>query len=1306
MPNKEKDLKDIYRLLGSWITEIRLEKAVKYLDINKVSEGFAMKLLNLIYDYNLVDLNDIKEDFPGLDLGELDQSKIAFQVTSRTDTAKVISSLKTVIAEKHHETFSGGIKFLILAEGEKIKFPKTSDPTIYLQSFDTSSDILYPEDLSKAIEGIYDKDDFAKFLKIKTLVERELQFITTVRPEFVAELISESEGRIQETIAKQFADLSGVTAANQQQFSYGSIELAEFPSMELPGQRVALVKAYIDNFTKKPILWLTGMSGSGKSSLAYLVGQAFSGVKLWVDLRDVLVTELPNTVIEPLSNSVHALNGVIPKDLENLMVAVGKSAVIVLNDLPDLAANDKSVRFLTGFVSTAIKHGIAVILTSNFQPPLNFKSRFSRHLVVDQIPLFTEQDTSEVLKFMNIPDEVLESHVKTVQVLSEGYPVVVNSIADYLKDNEWATDEAVINRIFKNDYNDQLNHEIYSKIISSTEDEATLELLYRCQLIIGTFGSKEVEALGNVGPAINHFRQKFERLKGVWIQTSQPGKFQLSPLIRRLETNVSQETAKAVNISLAKLLIKKGTLDQFDVSKAFHYFVNAGVYTDASFLLISILRESMKKPSLFFEWGFTLHWFYSPIPVEVNVTTRIFIRFLQVNICMAAKEPYDFLLDDIKQILATEEVSERVVGMTHMSFFQALVNSEPLDAMRHLVLAIQNVPLKELFADAQGELDQKELQNAIWLPFSNCRTRADFESWFDEVDKLYLSSFPVDIEDNHAYVAAGLSLYFNLIGGRQIAQVNELQQLLFYILDRSVKSGLGLITAYCLRNLVVIIGEDLNRMNQTEELVGIYHSFINSDPVYKVLVYDELGRQFFAAGNKEKAIFYLEQVVELKLSEFFTEQVVSFRVYAQLVGDENPSLALRFTQRALDSILSNSFFPPIEIVRNYGEVAIAKWLAGDINGSVASFETGYDLLNKIFDDSPEHRAQVVRFGSSANYVAQILTKGVAPTESEFGAYSVPKRGSFYFLDDKIHESGIYNPERRFMSANMFQVTYQTLGDYDTARKWALICIQIMLDVEEPRFAILLHCSLVYLIIDRDYGKALNVFNYIRQHYRPQSIKPGESGFDEEVRKTSERINNNDGLFYDYLFAPIIIRVIPDIMEGKIAIDEIDQLTADLFDNPALSITDPITLNFIREIFAVAMKGRFDVWDFHQRMNSYEGDYMVEVQMISYLLVSLHASAKEAANLHLSIVNRMESHYAGIFSQIWDLIIAPFFERFWRIKADQHQSEFYDFGIWATESVPRFSQESGKKRAKVLFKTLVYHLDLEPPANVTKWIRSR
>jgi hypothetical protein len=155
MLNKERDIKDLNLLIGTWITAIRLDKAIHYLDINKVSEGFALKLLNLLFDYQLEDLNKIVTNYPGLDFGNFNTSKVAFQVTSSVTTAKIISSLKTVKGNNDHLKFSGGIKFLILREGEKISFTKrTANPKTHLPSFDVVNDILYPELLSIAFSTL------------------------------------------------------------------------------------------------------------------------------------------------------------------------------------------------------------------------------------------------------------------------------------------------------------------------------------------------------------------------------------------------------------------------------------------------------------------------------------------------------------------------------------------------------------------------------------------------------------------------------------------------------------------------------------------------------------------------------------------------------------------------------------------------------------------------------------------------------------------------------------------------------------------------------------------------------------------------------------------------------------------------------------------------------------------------------------------------------------------------------------------------------------------------------------------------
>src|SRR5690606_13637787 len=95
---EHEELTQIRRLIGIWLNEIGLANAEFYFDINKVSEDLCRQLLNLVYDYELEDLNDDDNpNFPGLDLGDRHSAKVAFQVTSRTDRRKVIENLQTVV---------------------------------------------------------------------------------------------------------------------------------------------------------------------------------------------------------------------------------------------------------------------------------------------------------------------------------------------------------------------------------------------------------------------------------------------------------------------------------------------------------------------------------------------------------------------------------------------------------------------------------------------------------------------------------------------------------------------------------------------------------------------------------------------------------------------------------------------------------------------------------------------------------------------------------------------------------------------------------------------------------------------------------------------------------------------------------------------------------------------------------------------------------------------------------------------------------------------------------------------------------
>lgn len=150
---RELEIKQLNYYFSVWIAEIRVNNYVTFYDINKISEGLACQLLNLLYGYNLLNLNDEKKNMYAVDLGDREK-KIAFQITSRTDGKKIEETLEKFKENKLDEEYSNGIKFLILSN-EPVKLGKTNYCKIY-NKFNKDEDIITEKDIIKEFVKVYD----------------------------------------------------------------------------------------------------------------------------------------------------------------------------------------------------------------------------------------------------------------------------------------------------------------------------------------------------------------------------------------------------------------------------------------------------------------------------------------------------------------------------------------------------------------------------------------------------------------------------------------------------------------------------------------------------------------------------------------------------------------------------------------------------------------------------------------------------------------------------------------------------------------------------------------------------------------------------------------------------------------------------------------------------------------------------------------------------------------------------------------------------------------------------------------------
>lgn len=165
MINKETYIKEIAQSLALLSQKVALLNAVNLYDINIIAEDFFPGLLNLIYGYELKNINTIEKNAPAIDLFDK-KNKISIQVTSDNDSKKIKHTIKEFI---DNETYKEYKRLIVLILTHKKKYSADFD-TDGKFAFDKKKDIWDTEDLIKAIRGL----ETEKIKEISSYLSREL----------------------------------------------------------------------------------------------------------------------------------------------------------------------------------------------------------------------------------------------------------------------------------------------------------------------------------------------------------------------------------------------------------------------------------------------------------------------------------------------------------------------------------------------------------------------------------------------------------------------------------------------------------------------------------------------------------------------------------------------------------------------------------------------------------------------------------------------------------------------------------------------------------------------------------------------------------------------------------------------------------------------------------------------------------------------------------------------------------------------------------------------------------------------------
>jgi hypothetical protein len=549
---------------------------------------------------------------------------------------------------------------------------------------------------------------------------------------------------------------------------------------------------------------------------------------------------------------------------------------------------------------------------------------------------------------------------------------------------------------------------------------------------------------------------------------------------------------------------------------------------------------------------------------------------------------------------------------------------------------------------------------------------------------------------------AAVSIYRNAVlknknGG------SDIQDLLRWLIDISQQNNLLLISSYAIKYLIKILGEQSKEPQEVAPLIDQYQNIWKQNPIYKFLIFAELGRSFFLKNQIEAAHYYLTEVWEIQLPLFYTERLDFYIVFFQVVNRKDPDSYLQVITEALRTANGNERYHVEDKVKLYGEVAIELTNTGKYLEALSNYEEGYALLMDNFNASEEQQAIVIRYGNAIQYLDQLMQEGDAKSYGE-GKFIIPAPGYFYNSNEKLLEGGFYFAERKFMVAHILQSAYEGIGDYTKAKKWAYKTIEYSQETENAQYVPILQSILYYLVDDKQYRQAYNVMAYIEGFYSSirKKIESGEA-VDENLKRSFQTIKNNDLSLYFFIVLPITLNLSLDICLGRIQKEEYAGLIDKAFASDKYILKDPPSFAFGKKLFEDILINRISLKEMQELFERYNNTDLKEVlYIIGSILMSSFSTATEAAVLQLTVLINLDSVVKKM-KALYRFLIVPYFENFWKQKIITHSAEFTGKELLKSKGLKLIDQSTLDAKIQTIFRVISDHLEINPSSAIREFI---
>jgi tetratricopeptide (TPR) repeat protein len=324
--------------------------------------------------------------------------------------------------------------------------------------------------------------------------------------------------------------------------------------------RHATIEAIRDSAMKTPLLWIRGGNGTGKSTLAALLGRARGGSWIVCDFRPYAGDAQGRGALAAWSELVSSLTQGAPP------------AGIILDDLSARSADLLKQR-IAGLTEAAVARGAQVIVTSNHTPSGALLSDLSvdQHAVIEA-PYFSTDDVEELVRRApSPPSDLIAAWAKLIHVAtSSGHPLLTVAKIAHLRQRNWPN-SALLEDLGHSKSTAMIDarQEARVRLLAELPSPQARELLERVSTVFMSFEDALVYRLCGAEPAVAYAGDSLALLKGSWIEPAASGGWRLSPLITDLQSEVAPESASVWRRIAAEHWLAKRTLNEHTLPLCF-----------------------------------------------------------------------------------------------------------------------------------------------------------------------------------------------------------------------------------------------------------------------------------------------------------------------------------------------------------------------------------------------------------------------------------------------------------------------------------------------------------------------------------------------------------------------------------------------------------------------------------------------------------------------------------------------------------------------------------------------------------------